>query len=143
LNEKQKAVFNCVILYFLLAVALCGAGFGLFYKLKYDKLSADHAQLQSSVDAANSGELQRKYDAAIDKLRDAQSSLDELRQSVDRLEEVDRRRAEGFGRVRDILDDTAKSTSGITSGEQRARIAFEAIARITDELEAEFESSAE
>ena len=136
MNEKATNWILFVICIVLLAGAVVSARLAGYYHGKYTSLKA-------TVDAASAGELQRKYESAIDELRNVQSAYDEIRESVGGLEEVDRRRAEGFGRIYGIISDAGKSASGVASGDQRARIAFDAIARIADELEAEFGGGSE
>jgi len=131
--RKKIKVF---IIVFLCVIFLGGIGSGIFFFRKYDNL-------RNLVESANAGELQRRLTEAEAALERANTSLAESRESVGRLEEVDQRRDAGIGRIYGIIDDAGKSVIGVASGEQRARIAFEAIARIVDELEAEFGRSPE
>jgi uncharacterized protein YoxC len=126
---------NRIIVIVCAVVALCGVGFGVYYQAKATRL-------QSAFDTAG-GELQQQLGDVTAELERTRAALDRAEQSVGELEDVDKRRVAGIRRIFGILDETGKSVSGIASGEQRARIAFEAIARITDELEAEFGGSAE
>jgi len=131
-REKNKII----ILVILCVGYLGGIGSGFYFYWKYDTL-------RNTVESASAGELQRRLTEAEGALKRANASLAESRESVGRLEEVDQRRVAGIGRIYGIIDDAGKSVVGVAGGEQRARIAFEAIARIVDELEAEFGGSPE
>ena len=121
---------NRIIVIVCAIVSLCGVGFGVHYRIQTTRL-------QAAFDTAG-GELQRQLGDVTDELERTRASLNRSEQSVAELEDVDQRRVAGIRRVFGILDETGKSVSGIASGEQRARVAFEAITRIVDELEAEF-----
>ena len=131
MNEKAKSIAINIVFVFWGIVTLCGIAAGVYFYCKY-------AESQSLIESANAGELQQRLDDVSGELERTKSALSRSEQSVGDLEEVDQRRAEGIGRIYGIIDDAGKSVVGIASGEQRARIAFEAIARIVDELEAQF-----
>ena len=122
----QKKLFIIVCIF-----AVLGVTGTVYYRNKYVSLSA-------TIEAANGSELIRQLESVTTELERTRTALAESQQSVERLTQVDQRRATGIGRIYRIIDEAERSVSGIASGEQRARIAFEAIAGIVDELEAEF-----
>jgi hypothetical protein len=131
----QKKIIIIAICVFAV-IAICGIAYGTNNKNKYE-------QLRATIAAANAGELQQRLDSVTGELERTKSALNRSDQSVGELTELDQRRLAGVKRIYTIIDDTGKSIIGITSGEQRARIAFETIARIVDELEKEFGGGAE
>jgi len=126
----QKKII-IILFSFISVIAICGIVTGLHFRNKYNGL-------RNTIESANAGELQRQLGDATAELERTKSALVRSEQSVGELEELDQRRDAGIKRIGAILDDAGKSVIGITSGEQRARIAFEAIARIINILEAEF-----
>ena len=143
MNETAKSVAINIGFVIWGLVTLCGIGAGVYFHHKYSESNKNYAELLSVVESADADEFKRKFVVISSELKRTKSALARSEQTVGNLEEVDRRRDEGIGRIYGIIDDAGKTVVGITSGEQRARIAFEAIARIVDELEAEFGRSAD
>ena len=130
----QKRII-VILFIFISGLAICGIAAAVFNWNRYK-------DLRDTIESANDGELQRQLGAVTAELERTKSALAESEESVGRLEELDQRRDAGIKRIGGIIDDAGKSVSGVESGERRARIAFEAIARIVDILESEFSGGA-
>ena len=130
---RKKIIISLFI--FVSCVAFGGIISGVYNWNRYSILCA-------TINSTNAGELQSKLGTVTAELERTKSTLAECQQFVGGLEELDQRRVAGFRRIGAIIDDAGKSVSGIASGEQRARIAFEAISKIVDILETEFSGSA-
>ena len=133
MDDKKKSI-PLIIVYISIALVLLT---GMYF------LGRTHAASYQSEQANTIRKLTEELTGARIELEFARKSLVESRIAVGKLEDMDFQRAARIGRIYGIIDDAGKSVSGITDGERRARIAFEAIARIVDILEEEFGRCAE
>jgi len=129
---RKKIVFYFSVL--ITVFGVCGIATDIYFGCRYHKPRIETGH-------ADDGTLQQQLDAIKAELKRTRAALKQADQSVERLEELDKRRGEGIKRIGGIIDEAGKSVVGIASGERRARIAFEAIAGIVDILENEFGGS--
>jgi hypothetical protein len=123
----QKNIFITIITIILIG-AFVVAGFAIFYKTKYD-------ELDRALKAASGTELALRLADTESQLREANRALTESRESVGRLEEVDKRRADGLVRISGILTDTVSQIEKAKDGNEKAKLAFQFILTISDEIQ--------
>ena len=135
MDEKVKVSHLWIIVdAVLFALALCGAGAGLYYHAKYN-------DLRNTVEAARAGELQRQLSNVTIELERTKTSLAESEQSVGRLEEIDRRRDAGIERIERSLDATGSGIRNAQGGNAVTEAALRGIKEISYILEEEFGGS--
>ena len=146
MNEKSKwTVGDRIIWGVMLLITLCGTGLCIFSQFQYSKLRVEHtklqaqyAELQATVDAANAGELQRKYDSAIDELGRVQSDLADVREYVGGLEAIKSEWATGIERLEQGFERSYDGISRARTGNEQAEAAFRAIYDLSYIFEEEF-----
>jgi hypothetical protein len=131
---RKKLIIFAIILGCL--VPVCGIGYGIYWKVAYERLSA-------TIEAANGSELQRKLSTVTAELEQVRGQLTESQQSVGRLEEIDRRRDAGLERIERSLDATGRAVVNAQSGNARAEAAFRGIQELSYIIETEFGRGAE
>ena len=131
---KKGRTFNTVVIVLLSVIALCGIGSGVYNYSRY-------AAVQSNIDDASGGELQRKLDDVTAELERTKSALAESQQSVGELEELNRQWAAGTERIERSVESIGEGIRNAKSGNERTEIALRGIAEIVGILEAEFGGS--